>query len=98
MGYEDEVLPLDLGQEVLCWARRHGPHEQPYEHGLFAIARRRRPAIAWWWGKRAGEAGPVAVCYICGQVITAWKTKAGPPQRAVREIAEHRWMHRSLVL
>jgi hypothetical protein len=60
---------------------------------LIALARRRSPTVAWWWGVRKTEGTTGAFCYICRTVIVAGALNLGITSEQSAAIDQHRAEH-----
>ena len=60
---------------------------------LTRLARRQRPRIGHWWGRRWNQFHNGAWCYLCGEFIVTWSSRWPITETARHEIDLHRADH-----
>lgn len=78
---------------IAARARDHQRHSDDRDTQLTRQARRRRPRISHWWGRRWFDHKNGAWCYLCDEFIATWSRRWPITEQARWEIDWHREQH-----
>ena len=65
----------------------------PVDWELWAIAKAKRPTVAWWWGARRDMDAAGAYCYVCDAAIHRYDVSRGLTMRGRLIVMTHRYGH-----
>lgn len=82
--------PVPAGALMLPWAARVQGDLLGLDYALTERARRRHPAVRWWWGKRDRFGVPGAYCYLHDGWIGDLGSNRAPSRHALGRILAHR--------
>lgn len=86
----DDWLPITTG---VTRAQREQATTTEWDVRLIALARRKRPTVAFWWGVRKLDGSTWAYCYCCDARITTVSDREGISQAKRDTILAHRADH-----